>query len=404
MRNTARVRWWRRRSWPKKQGSTPSSFRTTFTRGSIVRVRARSCGASSAPSAPRRHTRSRRASPARRSGSTRRSWPRPPQPHSSCSTGRFVFGVGSGEALNEHILGHRWPPVDTRLEMLEEAVEVIRKLWEGGLVTHHGRYYTVENARIYSLPDSPPPILVSAFGPDAADVAARIGDGFVTVQPDGGTPGSIPRRTAAKGRAIAALKVCWGEDEQVARKLAYELWPTEGVEGQLAQELALPSHFEAAAANVTEEMVAEQIACGPDPERHMAAINKYLEAGFDEVYINQIGPDQEGFFRFYERELAISDWEPKGTRRMRGGERRVRNRAAFSPFGSREKRKRRPSARLMSAHLANLRPCPSALPTSSGSLLAVDRWVRRVSVHGFRCFGSGGLPWDVMIGDYPRQS
>ena len=98
--------------------------------------------------------------------------------------GRFVFGVGSGEALNEHILGHRWPPVETRLEMLEEAVEVIRKLWEGGLVTHHGRYYTVENARIYSMPDSPPPILVSAFGPEATDVAARIGDGFVTVQPD----------------------------------------------------------------------------------------------------------------------------------------------------------------------------------------------------------------------------
>ena len=111
------------------------------------------------------------------------------------------------------------------------------------------------------------------------------------------------RKNGGEGPAIAALKVCWGEDEQVARKLAHELWPTEGVEGQLAQELALPSHFEAAAANVTEEMVAEQIACGPDPEKHVAAINKYIEAGFDEVYVNQVGPDQEGFFRFYEREL-----------------------------------------------------------------------------------------------------
>ena len=180
--------------------------------------------------------------------------------------GRFVFGVGSGEALNEHILGHRWPPVATRLEMLEEAVEVIRELWEGGLVTHHGRYYTVENARIYSRPDSPPPILVSAFGPEATDVAARIGDGFVTVQPDRELLERY-RKNGGKGRAIAALKVCWNEDEQVARKLAHELWPTEGVEGQLAQELALPSHFEAAAANVTEDMVAEQIACGPGPGR-----------------------------------------------------------------------------------------------------------------------------------------
>jgi G6PDH family F420-dependent oxidoreductase len=186
--------------------------------------------------------------------------------------------------------------------MLEEAVEVIRQLWEGGLVTHHGRYYTVENARIYSLPDSPPPILVSAFGPDAADVAARIGDGFVTVQPDDELLDRY-RKNGGEGRAIAALKVCWGEDEQVARKLAHQLWPTEAVEGQLAQELALPSHFEAAAANVTQEMVAEQIACGPDPEKHVAAINKYIEAGFDEVYVNQVGPDQEGFFRFYEREL-----------------------------------------------------------------------------------------------------
>lgn len=216
--------------------------------------------------------------------------------------GRFVFGIGSGEALNEHILGYRWPPVETRLDMLEEAVEVIRKLWEGGLVTHHGRYYTVENARIYSLPDSPPPILISAFGPDATDVAARIGDGFVTVQPDSELLERY-RKSGGQGPAIAALKVCWDEDERVARKLAHELWPTEGVGGQLAQELALPSHFEAAAANVTEDMVAEQIACGPDPERHVGAIKKYLDAGFDEVYINQIGPKQDGFFRFYEREL-----------------------------------------------------------------------------------------------------
>lgn len=160
----------------------------------------------------------------------------------------------------------------------------------------------MENARIYSMPDSPPPICVSAFGPEAVDVAARIGDGFVTVRPDAELLGRY-RSNGGKGLGIAALKVCWGENEQVARKLAHELWPTEGVEGQLAQELALPSHFEAAAANVTEDMVAEQVSCGPDPERHVEAISKYLEAGFDELYVNQIGPDQEGFFRFYQREL-----------------------------------------------------------------------------------------------------
>lgn len=216
--------------------------------------------------------------------------------------GRFVFGVGSGEALNEHILGHRWPPVETRLKMLEEAIEVIRELWQGGIVNHHGEFYDVENARLYSLPDAPPPIAVSAFGPNAADLAARIGDGFVTVQPDKDLLTRY-RSAGGRGRSVGALKVCWDQDESRARKLAHELWPTEGVEGQLAQELPMPSHFEAASANVTEDMITEIVPCGPDPERHIKAISEYLEAGFDEIYINQIGPDQEGFFDFYAREL-----------------------------------------------------------------------------------------------------
>ena len=97
--------------------------------------------------------------------------------------GRFTFGVGSGEALNEHVLGDRWPTADERLEMLEEAVDVMRKLWTGEVVDHHGRHYTVENARIYDTPDTPPPVLVSGFGPKAIRLAARIGEGFVTTSP-----------------------------------------------------------------------------------------------------------------------------------------------------------------------------------------------------------------------------
>jgi G6PDH family F420-dependent oxidoreductase len=216
--------------------------------------------------------------------------------------GDFVFGVGSGEALNEHILGHRWPPVATRLEMLEEAVAVMRELWKGGLVTHHGRYYTVENARIYSLPEAPPRVAVSAFGPEAVDVAARIGDGYVSTSPDKELLERY-RDHGGKGEAIAVLKVCWDKDESRARKLVHQLWPTEGVGGQLSQELALPAHFEAAAEHVTEEMVAEKVPCGPDPDRHAEVITRYLDAGFDKVYVNQIGPEQEGFFQFYVRDL-----------------------------------------------------------------------------------------------------
>jgi G6PDH family F420-dependent oxidoreductase len=217
--------------------------------------------------------------------------------------GRLVLGVGSGEALNEHILGDRWPPVATRLEMLEEAVTVMRELWKGALVTHHGPHFTVENARLYSLPDTPPPVAISGFGPEATDLAARIGEGFVTVQPDSGLLERY-RSKGGTGPSIAALKICWDHDEAQARKLAYQLWPTEALDGQISQELPMPAHFESAGAHVTEDMVADVVSCGPDPERHVAAITKYLDAGFDRVYINQIGPEQEGFFSFYLRELA----------------------------------------------------------------------------------------------------
>jgi len=216
--------------------------------------------------------------------------------------GRFVIGVGSGEALNEHILGDRWPPTDVRLEMLEEAVEVLRRLLQGGIVNHHGRHYTVENARIYSLPEQAPPIVISAFGPKALALAARIGDGPVTVSPDAEAVASY-RRQGGRGPAVAALKLCWAEDEAAARKLAFDLWPNSGVPGELSQELPMPAHFEQASQNVTEDMVAEGITCGPDPERHAAAIRPYLDAGYDEVYVNQVGKDQAGFFDFWQREL-----------------------------------------------------------------------------------------------------
>jgi G6PDH family F420-dependent oxidoreductase len=216
--------------------------------------------------------------------------------------GRFRLGVGSGEALNEHILGDTWPPASTRLDMLEESVEVLRKLWAGGTVTHHGPHYRVENARIYSLPAAPPPVIVSGFGPLATDLAAKIGDGFITVQPDS-TAVDRYREQGGRGPTLWAIKVCWGQDEAQARKLAHGLWATESLPGQLNQELSMPAHFEQAASLVTEDMVADQVPCGPDPERFVAALRSYQEAGFDEVYINQIGDDLPGFLDFWQREL-----------------------------------------------------------------------------------------------------
>lgn len=216
--------------------------------------------------------------------------------------GRFRFGVGSGENLNEHILGHRWPPVETRLGMLEEAVEVIRHLWEGNYVTHHGRYYTVENARIYSLPDEAPPIYVSGFGPESTELAARIGDGYVNTSPESELVQRY-RGGGGKGNAVAAVKVCWGHDEAAARRLAHERWRSSGLPGQLSQELAVPAHFEAGAQLVTEDDVAKSISCGPDPLEHLDAIRRYVAAGYDEIFIAQVGSDQRGFLDFFQKEL-----------------------------------------------------------------------------------------------------
>jgi G6PDH family F420-dependent oxidoreductase len=217
--------------------------------------------------------------------------------------GRFSLGVGSGENLNEHILGDHWPPVPERQARLEEAIEVIRLLWEGGLKTHRGDRFTVENARVYSLPEEPPPILVAVAGERSVDLAARTGDGLVGTAP---VADSIERFRAGGGEGkptYGQLHVCWAKSEEEARRTALEWWPNAAVSGSHFLELPLPSHFEEAAELVGEEEIAESVVCGPDPERHLAAIREYIDAGYDHVYMHQIGPDQEGFFDFYEREI-----------------------------------------------------------------------------------------------------
>ena len=221
---------------------------------------------------------------------------------SAMMPGRFFFGVGSGENLNEHILGDRWPETEVRLAMLEEAIEVIRKLWEGGVTSHHGRYYTVENARIYTLPDELPPIAVAAAGPKAASLAARVGQGFWGVTPDAELIEQY-RKEGGGGSCYGQVTVCWAESEEEAKKTAYEIWPNAGISGSLSQELPLPEHFEQAAEMLTPETLAEKLPCGPDPERHLESIRAYADAGYDHVYIHQVGPDQDGFFDFFEREI-----------------------------------------------------------------------------------------------------
>lgn len=222
--------------------------------------------------------------------------------------GKFILGVGSGEALNEHVVGARWPDMAVRLVMLEEAVDVMRELWGGGFVDHHGAHYTVENARIYTLPDTPPPVYISAFGPKAAKVAGRIGDGFITTSPDQDMIKAF-RDAGGEGKPVSAgYKVCWGPDDDECIDTAHRLWANSGLPGEMSQILPSPRHFEQASALVTRDSTRDSMAYGADVDRHVDAFRPYAEAGVDEVHISQMGGREprtsaEGFFAFYRDEV-----------------------------------------------------------------------------------------------------
>jgi G6PDH family F420-dependent oxidoreductase len=217
--------------------------------------------------------------------------------------GRFTLGVGSGEAINEHILGDPWPSTDVRLEMLEEAVGVIRRLWSGEFVNHHGRHYTVDHARVYTLPDRPPPVYVSGFGPKSIALAGRIGDGYITTKlaPDAVR---VFRDSGGGDKPVqGAFKACFAADEDEAVRIAHERWPHSALPGELAQVLPSPRHFEQATRLVPPEAVRDMYVCGPDADAHVRQIAAYAKAGFDELYVANIGPHRDGFFRLYAEEV-----------------------------------------------------------------------------------------------------
>jgi coenzyme F420-dependent glucose-6-phosphate dehydrogenase len=216
--------------------------------------------------------------------------------------GRFTWGVGTGEALNEHILGQRWPIAPERVEMLEEAIDVIRRLWTGEEVTLRGEHFTVENARIYDPPSSPIPIVVSAFGPLAAEMAARAGDGLWT----SADPEIIDtwRKAGGRGPVYSQLSVCWAATQDDAVDRVHRVWPNTGVPGQLSQDLPTPKHFEQAVSLVTKEMIAESMACGPDVGAIVSEVREAVAAGVNHVYLHQVGDDQEGFCKVWSTEIA----------------------------------------------------------------------------------------------------
>ena len=216
--------------------------------------------------------------------------------------GRFTWGVGTGEALNEHVLGDAWPPADIRLEFLEEAVEIIRGLWKGESFTHRGRHYTVEDARIFDIPEELPPIVISAFGDDAVELAARIGDGLWTTGLEEEVIEKY-RDQGGKGPVWSQLSLCWDPDREKAVDRAYRLWPNTALTGQLAQDLRTVDHMEQAVQMVDRSDIEEALPCGPDAGPIIESVEKAAEMGIDHIYLHQIGDPLEGFIDFWRDEI-----------------------------------------------------------------------------------------------------
>jgi G6PDH family F420-dependent oxidoreductase len=217
--------------------------------------------------------------------------------------GRFFLGVGAGENLNEPVLGDKLPEPTQRLAMLAEAIAVIRLLWQGGKQTHHGRFYTVDEARVYTLPETPVPLYVAGGGSKSSELAGRVGDGFISTVPKRQIVDGFEKAGGRGKPRYGQVTVCWAASADEARTTAHRIWPNAALGGDLSWEIKTPKDFEDAVKHVRPEDVAEEIVCGPDRDRHVEKIRKFVDAGYDHVYVHQVGPDQEGFFRFYEREV-----------------------------------------------------------------------------------------------------
>jgi len=217
--------------------------------------------------------------------------------------GRFTLGLGSGERLNEHVIGVGWPDVSVRQARLAEAVEIITALFAGGVRSFRGEHFTLEDGRLFDLPDPPPPIVVAAGGPRAARLAGERAQGVIATEPRAELLAAY-RDAGGRGPRYAEVALCWAESEARAREIAHRFQRWGGLGWRVLPELPDPDAFDAATAAVRPEDLDASVALGPDVARHLERIEPYVEAGFDHLVLTQIGPEQKGFFEFFERELA----------------------------------------------------------------------------------------------------
>jgi G6PDH family F420-dependent oxidoreductase len=216
---------------------------------------------------------------------------------------RFTLGLGAGELLNEHVAGVGWPSPQVRHQMLAEAIDVIRLLFEGRTVSYEGAHVIVDRARLWDVPKSPPPLAVAAGGPKAARLAGEKSAGLFATEPKHELIKTW-KEAGGKGALFAEVALCWAPDEAEAVRIAHERFRFAALGWKVMAELPRPDGFEAGTRWVRPQDVAQYVACGPDPERHVAAVRRYVDAGFDHVVVIGVGPDQEGFLRFWEHELG----------------------------------------------------------------------------------------------------
>lgn len=214
----------------------------------------------------------------------------------------FRLGVGTGEALNEHATGEPWPSFDVRLEMLDEAVQLIRDLWTGEVVHHYGTHFIVDGARIYTRPEKAPEIWMSGFGEKATKAAASMADGYITTSP-GPDLLNLFRDASGGKPAAAGMKVAFAQTEDEGVAHAHRLWSIAGLPGELAQILPTPQHFEQASSLVTEESTRDSVTAGSSVQAHLDAVQEYVDAGFEEIYVANMGPHYLDMIAFYGDEI-----------------------------------------------------------------------------------------------------
>jgi G6PDH family F420-dependent oxidoreductase len=217
--------------------------------------------------------------------------------------GRFFLGLGTGEYLNEHILGYPWPRIEIRREMLAEAVHILRELWKGEEYSHEGNYFIVRDARIYTLPETLPPIYMGASGPDSAELAADLSEGLISTESGDEVVKAFRDKAGSDKPCFGSIKVCWAASMAEAQKMMQRWWPVSGISGLLHVDLPTPKHFEDVVEAMGKPKIPDDSILGPDPEVYLKAIKSLQESGYDHIYVHQVGPDQEGFFKFFKTKL-----------------------------------------------------------------------------------------------------